>query len=170
MKIAIIGNSGSGKSTLARRLAEHYDIPVLHLDSVQFLPQWEIRCQEEKVKMVGDFLDSHTQWVVDGTYSKLHYARRMEEADEIVVMLFSCGACLLRAYIRYRKYRNKTRPDMAEGCTEKFDWEFAKWILWQGRSREARERFAAVISTYGEKVTVLRNQRQLDRYIRSVIG
>ncbi|MBB4826932.1 hypothetical protein HNO89_004216 [Sporosarcina luteola] len=25
-------------------------------------------------------------------------------------------------------YRNKTRPDMAEGCPEKVDWEFVKFI------------------------------------------
>ncbi len=33
MKIAIIGYSGSGKSTLARKLANFYQLPVLHLEA-----------------------------------------------------------------------------------------------------------------------------------------
>ena len=40
MKIAILGTSGSGKSTLAKRLGETYGLPVLHMDTVQFLPGW----------------------------------------------------------------------------------------------------------------------------------
>ncbi len=41
MKIAVLGYSGSGKSTLARRLGEYFQVPVLHLDVVNFLPGWE---------------------------------------------------------------------------------------------------------------------------------
>ena len=40
MKIAILGTSGSGKSTLAKRLGEAYGLPVLHMDTVHFLPGW----------------------------------------------------------------------------------------------------------------------------------
>ena len=43
MRIAIIGYSGSGKSTLCRFLGEKYGIPMLHFDTVQFLPNWEER-------------------------------------------------------------------------------------------------------------------------------
>ena len=165
MKIAIIGNSGSGKSTLARLMSQYHRVPVLHLDTVQFLPDWEIRCQEEKERLVGAFLDSHDQWVIDGNYSQLHYERRMQEADEIIVMLFPRFACLFRAFARYRKYKNTTRPDMAEGCREKYDWEFVQWILWKGRGPQARARYRSVIGRYGEKTVVLRSQKQLDRYI-----
>jgi adenylate kinase family enzyme len=40
MKIAIIGHSGSGKSTLAAFLGEKYALPVLHVDTIHFLPGW----------------------------------------------------------------------------------------------------------------------------------
>lgn len=40
MKIEILGTSGSGKSTLAKRLGETYGLPVLHMDTVHFLPGW----------------------------------------------------------------------------------------------------------------------------------
>lgn len=168
MKVAVIGYSGSGKSTLARELAKVYHADVLHFDTVQFLPGWKIRDEAGKIRITKEFLDTHTSWVIDGNYSKLFYERRMSEADMIIVLLFNRFSCLLRAYYRYLKYVNLTRPDMAEGCTEKFDFEFVKWILWEGRSKQARARYKNVISQYGEKVIVIKNQKQLDRYIEKI--
>ena len=55
MKIAVMGYSGSGKSTLARALGEWYGVEVLHLDTVQFLPGWEIRPDGDKERMVREF-------------------------------------------------------------------------------------------------------------------
>jgi len=168
MKIAILGYSGSGKSTLARILAEKFNTAVLHFDTVHFLPDWEIRDREEKEQITKEFLDSHSDWVIDGNYSKLYYDRRMEEADRIILLLFNRFSCFFRAYGRYVKFKGSTRPDMAEGCREKFDLEFAKWILFEGRKKSSRERYKKVISEYKEKVTVIRNQRQLDRYIKDI--
>ena len=162
MKIAIIGHSGSGKSTLARKLSEKYSLPVWHFDAVQFLPGWEIRPEEEKKTLTKDFLDANNSWVMDGNYSKLWYQRRMEEADVIVVMLFNRWHSLYRVTKRYLKYKNKTRPDMADGCKEKLDWEFVKWILRDGRSKAAQDRYGWVISQYNEKVILVKNQRQLN--------
>ena len=162
MKIAILGYSGSGKSTLARNLSEKYNIPVLHFDTVQFLPNWEIRVQEEKERMTKDFLDANDAWVIDGNYSKLSYQRRMEEADVIILLLFNKISCLYRVTRRYLKYKDSTRPDMAEGCNEKLDWEFIKWILRDGRTEESRQRYQGVLARYPEKTILIKNQRQLD--------
>ena len=164
MKIAIMGYSGSGKSTLAKELAQIYGADVLHFDSVQFLPGWKVRDEKEKRKMTEKFMDTHESWIIDGNYSKLCYERRMEEADEIVILLFNRFDCLCRAYRRYRQYKNTTRPDMAEGCNEKFDLAFIKWILWEGRSKRARARYGQAVSRYGTKTVVIKNQKQLDRY------
>ena len=163
MKIAIIGYSGSGKSTLARRLAESYNIPVLHFDRVQFRPNWEIRPQQSKEMMTKVFLDIHKDWVIDGNYSKLSFERRMEEADVIILLLFNRFSCLYRVWRRYRKFKDQTRPDMGEGCKEKLDREFVKWVLWKGRSKEARARYESVCARYPEKTFVIKNQRQLNR-------
>ncbi|MBQ3252759.1 MAG: DNA topology modulation protein [Oscillospiraceae bacterium] len=168
MKIAIIGYSGSGKSTLARSLASKYQLPVLHFDTVQFLPNWEVRGDEEKKAITKAFMDTNDRWVIDGNYSKLLYERRMEEADTVILLLFNRFSCLLRAYHRYKKYKNTTRPDMGQGCNEKFDVEFMKWILWKGRTKQARQRYQNVISQYPEKAVVIKTQRQLDRYLLSI--
>ena len=163
MKIAIIGYSGSGKSTLAGRLAEHYDIPVLYFDRVQFRPNWEIRPQQSKEIMTRVFLDLHDSWVIDGNYSKLYFERRMEEADVIILLLFNRFSCLHRVWRRYRKYKNQSRPDMGEGCNEKLDREFVKWVLRDGRSKTTRQRYRDVVARYGEKTIVIKSQKQLDK-------
>lgn len=168
MKISILGYSGSGKSTLAQRLAEAYGIPVLHFDTVQFLPGWEVRDAAEKEQITQEFLDTHDSWVIDGNYSRLFFDRRMAESDTIVLMRFNRFSCLLRAFRRFNRYKNTTRPDMAEGCPEKFDWEFAKWILWEGRSKRMRNLYNSLIAQYPGKMVLIRNQKQLDAYIRKV--
>ena len=102
MKIAILGYSGSGKSVLAQRLADKYGTDVLHFDTVQFLPNWEIRAEEDKRRLTEEFLDSHDRWVIDGNYSKLSYERRMEEADRIILLLFNRFSCLILGIIKSR--------------------------------------------------------------------
>ena len=85
MKIAILGTSGSGESTLAKRLGERYDLPVLHMDTVHFLPGWVERPFAEEEAMVRQFLDENAGgWVIDGNYTKTCYARRLEEAGGTV--------------------------------------------------------------------------------------
>lgn len=169
MKIAIMGYSGSGKSTLCRRLHERYQVPALHLDTVQFLPDWEVRSDAEKQAIVRSFLDEHSGgWVIDGNYNGLSYERRCEEADVIIQLLFGRLDCLFRCVRRYRTYKGKSRPDMTAGCNEKIDGEFVRWILWDGRSRKIRERYRRVREQYPEKTVVLRNQRQLDAYLKTL--
>ena len=168
MKIAILGFSGSGKSTLARKLGEIYNAEVLHFDTVHFLPNWEIRNTEEKERITKDFLDTHNSWVIDGNYSKLFFRRRMEEADIIILLLFNRFSCLRRVIRRYAKFKNTTRPDMTEGCNEKIDLEFVKWVLHVGRTKQVKKHYNSVISQYKEKVIVVKNQKQLDKCLRKL--
>lgn len=162
MKIAVIGHSGSGKSTLARRLGAALALPVLHLDSVQFLPGWQERAREEQCAIVEDFLDKNSGWVIDGNYSKVAFARRMAEADRILLLDFPRRICLPRVVRRWRQYRGRTRPDMGEGCTEKLDWPFLRWVLWEGRTPAQRERWANLEKQYPDKVLRLTRPRQVE--------
>ncbi|HEK9482816.1 TPA: DNA topology modulation protein FlaR, partial [Streptococcus equi subsp. equi] len=73
-----------------------------------------------------------------------------------------------RAFKRYLKYRGQTRPDMAENCNEKFDVEFMKWILLDGRSKNNLNNYKAVIKQYPHKTIVLKNQKQLNHYMNSI--
>lgn len=170
MKIAVIGFSGSGKSTAARALGQKYGIEVLHLDRVHHMPGWQVRPLEEKRALVRQFLDEHKAvgWVIDGNYSALYWEERMQEADLILFMNFGRVPCLLRAVRRFWRYRGHTRADMGEGCKEKLDPTFVRWILWNSRTRAKTEKFRQVLVQYAEKVRVIKNQKELDEFYREM--
>lgn len=164
MKIAVIGYSGAGKSTLARELGRRYNCPVLHLDRVNFAPGWQERDRQEALAMVRSVLEE-SSWVIDGNYSNLEHTRRMEEADRILFLDMPRWVCLRQAYRRYRAHRNTTREDMAEGCTEKFDWEFFRWILWDGRAGPRKEQYWRIKQVYPYKLVRLGSRRQVEQYL-----
>lgn len=163
MKIAVLGFSGSGKSTLAKFLSAHYGEPLLYLDTVQFVADWKERDRDQAREMVMAVMQQDG-WVIDGNYGGFYQAERLAQADQIILMLFPRFVCLHRALRRYLKFRNQTRESMAEGCCEKMDLEFAWWILHKGRSRAVKSHYRKILQTYGEKTTVLRSQRQLQRF------
>lgn len=163
MKIAIFGYSGSGKSTLAAFLGEQHQLPVLHLDTVQFIENWQERNRQEALQMVATFM-AQDSWVIDGNYSKFYQERRLEEADHVILLLFSPFASLKRIIERRVKYRNTARPDMAEGCPEKIDGGFLWWVLYKGRNKAKRQHYQAIQKQYPEKVIVIKNQQQLTRF------
>lgn len=167
MKIAVIGYSGSGKSTLARTLGERYGIPVLHFDQVHWAPGWQERNREEAHRLVHEFMEQ-PEWVIDGNYTNFEYDRRMSEADKIIFLDFPRLTCFVRAWKRYFRYRGQTREDMGEGCPERMDLEFMWWILWKGRTRRKRGAFLGILERYPDKAAVLKNQREIDRYLEGL--
>ena len=66
-RVAIIGSSSSGKSTLAARLSAVLGYPHLELDSFRFLPQWQVRSNDE-FRVLVDTATAQPWWVVDGNY------------------------------------------------------------------------------------------------------
>lgn len=164
MKIAVIGYSGSGKSTLAGKLAKKYDVPVLYIDTVQFLPGWDIRPSVEKQAILTEFLDTNDSWVIDGNYTKLAFDRRMDEADRIIFLSFNRFACVFRALKRYFRYKGKTRESMAQGCKEKIDFEFLWWVFYKGRTKKRRSLYHSTVKKYKEKSVIIKNQRALNRF------
>ena len=128
MVLSLQGCMAVGKTTVLNYLREN--APYVNVSN------------EENSEVVHAFLDEHPDgWVIDGNYKALSYERRCEEADVIIQMLFGRLDCLSRCLRRYRIYKGNNRPDMTEGCDEKIDWEFIRWILWDGRKREKRDLF-----------------------------
>lgn len=167
MKIVILGHSGSGKSTLANYLGNLYNIPFLHLDTVFFTSNWKERDAQDAVKMVSDFVHQKS-WIIDGNYRGLLQKERIEMADCIIYLNFNRFVCLTRAFTRYFKYRNKTRESMAKGCKEKLDCTFIWWILHKGRTKRKRNYYNKIVNEYSEKSIVIKNQRELDIYMKTV--
>lgn len=171
MKIAIIGYSGSGKSTLAQMLGERLALPMLYLDTVHWLPGWQVRDSESRLELVSAFLDENREkgWVIDGNYSSLLHEQRMAEADRIVFLDFPRFRCLFRAWKRARKFKGKTRPSMTVGCDEKFDLEFIRWILFDGRNKKRKAAYEAVAQRYPEKLIRCKNDKAVEKAIEEIL-
>lgn len=164
MKIAVMGTSGSGKSTLAQRLGDAYGAAVLHMDAVHFLPGWRERPLAEEIALTDAFMDAHDAWVIDGNYTKTCLARRLTEADEIVVLNFNRFLCLWRVIQRWRENRGRVRASAAAGCEEKLDAEFIWWVLYEGRRPERLAVYEEIRRQYPQKFILLKNSREVDAY------
>ena len=167
MKIAIIGYSGSGKSTLTKKLSEIYNCPLLYLDTIQFEANWKIRDIDEGRLMVGEFLKNDS-WIIDGNYREFLQEKRLQDADKIIFMNFPRHICFPQAFKRYLHYKNKTRESMADGCNEKFDLEFIKWLLFEGRKKSIKNHYNEICKCYKDKITIFRNNKDVENFLASL--
>lgn len=162
MKISIIGYSGSGKSTLAKTLGEHYNIPVLHMDSVHFLENWQERDKTEFNEIVNKFIENNESWVIDGNYRSICPQRHVI-ADQIIFLNYKRFFCYKSAKARYKKYRGLTRDDMAKGCNEKFDMEFKLWLLYKGRTKKRSRQLEKIVQNHPNSL-IFKNRKELFKY------
>ena len=167
MKIAIIDYSGSGKSTLAKKLSEIYNCHLLYLDTIQFEANWKIRDIDEGRLMVGEFLKNDS-WIIDGNYREFLQEKRLQDADKIIFMNFPRRICFPQAFKRYLHYKNKTRESMADGCNEKFDLEFIKWLLFEGRKKSIKNHYNEICKCYKDKITIFRNNKDVENFLASL--
>lgn len=161
MKIQIIGYSGSGKSTLARKLGELLDIHVLHLDAIKFYGNWDERTQEEQERIVSMFLEENDSWVIDGNYSSIcNY--RFYETDITIFLNYNRFYCYKMCKKRYKMYKGVSRPDCK--CTEKFDKQFKKWILVDGRTKKRRKKHLENLNKTNGTKLIFKNRKQLNKW------
>ncbi|WP_409250781.1 DNA topology modulation protein [Bacillus sp. SCS-153A] len=125
-RIAIIGSGGSGKSTLAKKLGKKLNISVWHLDRLHWNPNWTPTSKEEQIEL-QETLVTEEKWIIDGNYNST-LDIRLEAADTIIFLDIHRLICTYRVLKRMIQYINRTRPDMREGCIEKLDLKFLKWI------------------------------------------
>ena len=125
-KVILIGSGASGKSTMARQLGEKLKIEVYHLDALFWQPNW-VGVPKDEQRKVQNELVKKEEWIIDGNYGGTMEIR-LNAADTIIFLDIHRVICVYRAFKRIVQYRNITRPDMGEGCEERFDLQFFKWI------------------------------------------
>lgn len=162
MKILIKGHAGSGKSTLGKILSRHYRIPVLHLDSVYWLPEWQHRNDDEFNKIVLDFMKKNDSWIIEGNYTRIAPSRN-DEADMTIILDYNRFFCLRSIIRRFKENKGHIRDDL--GLEDKIDFEFVWWVLFKGRTRQRRKNMQKMIH-YNKNVLVFKNRRQLKNYLK----
>ena len=101
-RILVIGSPGAGKSVLARRLAERFDLPLIHLDREYFSPGWvEMRRALWRARVAE--LVRRPEWVMDGNYSST-FDLRVPRAEAVVWLDLPRLTCLARVIRRVLRY------------------------------------------------------------------
>ncbi len=164
-RIIIIGCGGAGKSTLARQLGEKLDIPVIHLDKLFWKPGWVEATEEEFDSLLTRELE-RPKWIMDGNFNRT-LPQRMEKCDTIIYMDFGRFACLRGVAKRVLRSYGKVRPDMGEGCPERIDLEFLKWI-WNFNKNKRQQYYRLLNEADGIETIALKNRRQVKKFLQSI--
>jgi adenylate kinase family enzyme len=156
-RVLIIGPCGSGKSTLARELAPRMGLPLVHMDQLGWQAGW---VETEKAELNARLADAVAKesWLIEGNYGSV-LPPRLERADTVIYLDFPIRLCLWRLLRRVTRLRGQSRPDMPEGCPERFDAAFFWYVMtWNSGPRVRTE---AHIAPYADKVIRLRSPRAL---------
>ncbi len=156
-RVIIIGPCGSGKSTLARELAPRMGLPLIHMDQLGWQAGWVETAKDELHARLADAV-AQEEWLIEGNYGST-LAPRLERADTVIYLDFPIWLCLWRLIRRVTTLRGQSRPDMPEGCPERFDLAFFWYVMtWNSGPRVRTER---AIAPWADKVIRLTSPAML---------
>lgn len=162
-RIAVLGPSGSGKSFLASRLAELTGLPLVHLDRLAWQPGWQETEPDELKRMHRELLEE-SEWVIDGNYTNVDKAERIGRADLVVVLALPRRTCMWRILRRQTFNFGRGRPDMAEGCVERFEFDFLR-LCWDWHRRHSDYGEEIIRQAGSTPVIVVRSQREANEFL-----
>lgn len=163
-RIMVIGCSASGKSTFARRLGKITGLPVTHLDNLFWKSGWIEEDREVFRRKQQEVIDTD-RWIIDGHY-KSTMDIRLERADFVFWYRLSRYKCI-SGYIRRMlkgMIKKGGRPDITEGCNEKLDFEFMKYI-WNFNKTQVKPTEELLKHYPNIKVIIFNSRKQADKFL-----
>lgn len=164
-RVIIIGCGGAGKSTLARQLGEKTGLPVVHLDKLFWKPGW-VSLSREEFDLVHQEAISRERWIIDGNFDRT-IPQRLSRCDTVLYLDFSRWACVMGVTKRVLTTYGTVREDMGEGCPERFDLEFLKWV-WDFNKNKRQKNYRLLEEAEGVEVIILKNRREVKRFLASL--
>ena len=165
-RILIIGNCGSGKSTFSKKLNRHLKLELKHLDNLFWKPNWKETPKQEWKEIVR-YIIKKDRWIIDGNYNST-LDIRIKRADTIIFLDIPRSICLWNASKRVikGKYFKVVRDDIANGCNERFDLSFYKWI-WN-YNKNVRQRYLNLLQSLEnkKKVVIFNNYQDSNKFLK----
>ena len=164
-RVIIIGCGGSGKSTLARELAKKVNLPVVHLDKLFWKDSWVNISVEEFDNLINKELKKE-KWIIDGNYQRT-LKERLKYCDTVIYLDYPRRTCLYGVIKRVLSNYGRVRLDMADGCLERFDLEFMKWI--RNFNKTHRDNFYKILKEEKDKeIHIFRKRKECNEFIKSL--
>lgn len=161
-RISIVGGSGSGKSTLCDILSKELNLPAIHLDGINFKPNWVERDKTERDKIISD-IAFDDKWIIDGNYTK-SIKNRFDRADLIIWLDYPVFMLLKGVFKRIIKNFNSERSEIP-GCKERLDFNFIKYVAFY--NKRSRSRLTTNLDTIPkEKILRFRKQKDLNKWLK----
>lgn len=161
-RISIVGGSGSGKSTLCNILSKELNLPAIHLDGINFNPNWVEIDKSERDKIISSKA-LEDKWIIDGNYNKT-LKQRFERADLIIWLDYSTFTLLKGIFKRFLQTRNKEREEIP-GCKERINFTFIKYVAtYNKKKRHIIEDYLKDIPR--DKVLIFRKQKNLNNWLK----
>lgn len=162
-RILILGPSGSGKTTLAEKIGHILQIPVIHLDQHYWTAGWIETPKNEWHQKVRNLIFGDS-WVMDGNYTST-LVMRSKAADTMIFIRSPRRLSYLRAFQRIFRNYGRNRPDLPEGCPERIDIEFLKYIWNYPRAKGPQIlNFLERLQTE-KKIYILSNRHEVERFL-----
>ncbi|ARI79049.1 P-loop NTPase family protein [Halobacillus mangrovi] len=169
-RIMVMGvSAGAGKSTFARKLGEKLGINVYHLDRFYWEPGWKEASVEDFTRRQQEAMNQE-EWILEGNYQST-YRIRADKADTIIYIDMPLSICLYRVFKRWLIHRGKSRPDLGEGCPDKLDFEFIKFIVttYHARKKKMYKRLQDFQEIGGQKkVIALKGRKAVKTYLENL--
>ncbi|MEH0840828.1 AAA family ATPase [Micromonospora sp. CPCC 205711] len=165
-RILIVGSSGAGKSTLARAVARRLDLPLIHLDRHYWRPGWAAPAEADFRAEVAA-LAARPSWVMDGNYGAT-LDLRLPRADLLVLVDLPWPLCLARVLRRRWDPRAAGRDDLPDGCPERLDLDFLRYL--RRYPRDSRPRVLAARAAHAPHLPLvrLRSRAEVHRWPRTL--
>ena len=164
-RILVIGCGGAGKSTLARQLGEKLNLPVVHLDRLYWKPGWVQESREEFDRKLSLELGKAT-WILDGNFNRT-MPQRMAKCDTVIYLDFPRMTCLLGVMKRILTTYGKVRPDMGDGCPERFDLEFLQWV-WNYNKNNREQIYRLLDGANHAQKIILKNRYAVKQFLKNL--
>lgn len=163
-RVLVIGPCGAGKSTASHQLSRLLNLPLHHLDKMHWNPGWVEGSKTELLEELAPIIATD-RWLIDGNYGST-MEPRLRRADTVVYLDYPIRICFWRALRRVWTFKGETRPDMAQGCPERFDLEFFLYILnW---NRHARPKTERLLKGTAADILRFRHPRELREWIENL--
>ncbi|RLY04375.1 topology modulation protein [Streptococcus hillyeri] len=158
-RIMIIGSPGAGKSTFAQLLARELQLPLIHLDKLNWIDDKETVSKEVFLERLDKAVVG-SSWIIDGNYGSSMEVR-LKRADLVIWLQVPRLVCLYRAV---KRYLHSLFQKNSAGNPKSIDWDFIRFIWGFPKSHQKTEELLEQFSTV--KVIKVTNSKDALHFFR----